>query len=126
MRSWRAVWSAEAGTTDPEAPFGIVMLADSTDEGWGCNVQQMHWAQVGVKGLSVHYSRAEKTRARGVKKTRRREVVERSSRREKREERREKAAPARERRERESLGRFLLVAVYLTGFSFKLVLVHSA
>ena len=28
--NWRALWSAEAGTTDPEAPFGIVVLADST------------------------------------------------------------------------------------------------
>lgn len=24
-----------------DAPFGIVTLADSTDEGWGCNVPQV-------------------------------------------------------------------------------------
>jgi len=52
IQSWRAAWSVEAQTTSPTAPFGIVMLADSTDEGWGCNVPQMHWAQTGNIGFA--------------------------------------------------------------------------
>jgi len=31
IQNWREVWSAEPGTTDPQAPFGIVVLADSSD-----------------------------------------------------------------------------------------------
>lgn len=50
--AWRAAWSATAGTTAPLAPFGIVMLADSTDEGWGANVPQMHWAQTANVGYA--------------------------------------------------------------------------
>ena len=38
-------------TTSPTAPFGIVQLADGTDEGWGCNVRQMHWAESGNYGV---------------------------------------------------------------------------
>ena len=34
-------------TTAENAPFGIVQLADATDEGWGCNIRQMHWAETG-------------------------------------------------------------------------------
>lgn len=49
INNWRAVWSAGSGT-DPMAPFGIVTLADSTDEGMGCNVPQMHWAQTANVG----------------------------------------------------------------------------
>ncbi len=49
--AWRTAWSAEPGTTAPLAPFGIVLLADSTDEGWGSNVPQMHWAQTGNAGV---------------------------------------------------------------------------
>ena len=40
--SWRDAWSVVPGSTAADAGFGIVMLADSTDEGWGCNVPQMH------------------------------------------------------------------------------------
>ena len=40
------------GTTNPQAPFGIVMVADSTDEGWGCNVPQMNWAQTANHGVA--------------------------------------------------------------------------
>ena len=52
ISNWREIWAAEAGTTDPEAPFGIVLLADSTDEGWGSNVPQMHWAQTANMGVA--------------------------------------------------------------------------
>ena len=52
IENWRRVWSAQTGTTDPNAPFGIVQLADSTDEGWGCNVPQMHWAQTANVGYA--------------------------------------------------------------------------
>lgn len=52
VRNWREIWSAEVGTTDPVAPFGIVLLADSTDEGWGANVPQMHWAQTANTGFA--------------------------------------------------------------------------
>ena len=50
--AWRTAWGATPGTTDPVAPFGIVQLADSTDEGWGCNVPQMHWAQTANVGFA--------------------------------------------------------------------------
>jgi hypothetical protein len=33
IQAWRAAWSVEGGTTPADAPFGIVMLADSSDEG---------------------------------------------------------------------------------------------
>ena len=33
MASWRAAWSSVPDTTSPTAPFGIVQLADGTDEG---------------------------------------------------------------------------------------------
>ena len=52
IAEWRAAWSAEPGTTSPDAPFGIVLLADSTDEGWGSNVPQMHWAQTANHGVA--------------------------------------------------------------------------
>ena len=51
MRSWRAVWSSTPGTTSADAPFGVVTLADATDEGWGCNMLQMHWAETGNVGF---------------------------------------------------------------------------
>eukprot|EP01062_Namystynia_karyoxenos_P033708 TRINITY_DN24775_c0_g1_i1.p1 TRINITY_DN24775_c0_g1~~TRINITY_DN24775_c0_g1_i1.p1 ORF type:complete len:694 (+),score=180.72 TRINITY_DN24775_c0_g1_i1:72-2084(+) len=52
VSAWRRVWSAEPGTTPSDAPFGYVMLADSTDEGWGANVPQMHWAQTANMGVA--------------------------------------------------------------------------
>lgn len=52
ISNWRHMWSIEPGTTDSEAPFGIVVLADSTDEGWGSNVPQMHWAQSANHGVA--------------------------------------------------------------------------
>ena len=41
MASWRAAWSMVPNTTPTTAPYGIVQLADATDEGWGCNMRQM-------------------------------------------------------------------------------------
>ena len=51
LLSWRSAWSIVPHTTDPNAPFGIVQLADGTDEGWGCNIRQMHWAETGNYGV---------------------------------------------------------------------------
>lgn len=34
IANWRKMWSQVPGTTRPAAPFGVVMIADSTDEGW--------------------------------------------------------------------------------------------
>jgi hypothetical protein len=51
INSWGAAWSAVPNTTPPDAPFGIVTLADATDEGWGCNIRQMHWAETGNYGV---------------------------------------------------------------------------
>lgn len=33
IKGWRSVWSTVPGTTDPQAPFGIVTLASSGSEG---------------------------------------------------------------------------------------------
>ena len=52
ISSWRKVWSAEPGTTDPLAPFGLVSLADGTDEGYGINMRQFRWAQTANYGPS--------------------------------------------------------------------------
>ena len=51
MQSWRSAWSVVPDTTPHDAPFGIVTLADATDEGWGCNMEQMHWAETGNYGV---------------------------------------------------------------------------
>ena len=51
VSSWRKVWSATPGTTDPEAPFGIASLADGTDEGFGVNMRGFRWAQTGGYGV---------------------------------------------------------------------------
>ena len=50
IAQWRAVWSAVPGTTDPLAPFGLVSLADGTDEAWGVNMAGLHWAQTASYG----------------------------------------------------------------------------
>lgn len=50
VSSWRKVWSATPGTTDPLAPFGIVSLADGTDEGFGGNMRGFRWAQTAGYG----------------------------------------------------------------------------
>ena len=50
VSSWRKVWSATPGTTDPLAPFGIASLADGTDEGFGVNMRAFRWAQTANYG----------------------------------------------------------------------------
>ena len=42
---WRAMWSVVPGTTDPMAPFGVITIADGTEEGNGLNVYGLHWSQ---------------------------------------------------------------------------------
>eukprot|EP00729_Bicosta_minor_P014162 gene14162-23573_t len=44
VSSWRALWSQTPGTTDPNAPFGVVTLASSGSEG-GADIRQMGIAQ---------------------------------------------------------------------------------
>ena len=51
VASWRKVWSAVPGTPDPTAPFGIVSLADGTDEGFGINMRQFRWSQTANYGV---------------------------------------------------------------------------
>ena len=46
IASWRKTWSAVPGTTDPLAPFGLVSLADGTDEGFGINMRQFRWVKL--------------------------------------------------------------------------------
>ena len=48
---WRAAWSAEKGTTDPNAPFGLVVLPGSGSEG-GPNMGAMNWAQTANYGVT--------------------------------------------------------------------------
>eukprot|EP01060_Flectonema_neradi_P039110 TRINITY_DN848_c0_g1_i2.p1 TRINITY_DN848_c0_g1~~TRINITY_DN848_c0_g1_i2.p1 ORF type:complete len:656 (+),score=152.97 TRINITY_DN848_c0_g1_i2:44-2011(+) len=51
VKSWRAIWSVEEGTTSPDAPFGIVSLAAGGYEGHGYNMARMRWAQTGNYGV---------------------------------------------------------------------------
>eukprot|EP00937_MAST-01D_sp_MAST-1D-sp2_P001167 g1167.t1 len=44
VAEWRRLWSAEPGTTAPDAPFGLVTLAPSGGEG-GASIGTMRWAQ---------------------------------------------------------------------------------
>lgn len=50
VQSWRTKWSLVPGTTDPDAPFGIVTLASSGSEG-GPNMGAMRWSQTGNYGV---------------------------------------------------------------------------
>lgn len=50
VNSWRQVWSQTPGTTHPMAPFGIVSLADGTDESFGVNMRSFRWAQTANYG----------------------------------------------------------------------------
>lgn len=50
IRHWRSVWSAEPGTTDPNAPFGLVALPGSGSEG-GPNMGAMNLAQTASYGV---------------------------------------------------------------------------
>ena len=50
VQGWRKVWSETPGTTSPDAPFGIVTLADSGGEGNG-GMGPMHLAQTAGHGV---------------------------------------------------------------------------
>lgn len=50
VRDWRAVWSANAGTTDPLAPFGIATLAKGGSEGHSAGMANMRWSQTANYG----------------------------------------------------------------------------
>merc|ERR1711918_340430 len=50
VRSWRQQWSAEMGTTDPSAPFGVVTLASGGSEG-GSDIGGMRWSQTANYGV---------------------------------------------------------------------------
>jgi hypothetical protein len=48
---WRKTWSAEPGTTDPLAPFGIITLASGGSEG-GSDIGGMRWSQTANFGVN--------------------------------------------------------------------------
>jgi hypothetical protein len=50
VSEWRALWSKTPGTTDPLAPFGVVTLAASGNEG-GANLGSMRLAQTAGYGV---------------------------------------------------------------------------
>lgn len=50
IEGWRSRWSAVPNTTDPLAPFGLVTLASSGNEG-GPNMGAMRWAQTANAGV---------------------------------------------------------------------------
>eukprot|EP01062_Namystynia_karyoxenos_P063041 TRINITY_DN5586_c1_g1_i8.p1 TRINITY_DN5586_c1_g1~~TRINITY_DN5586_c1_g1_i8.p1 ORF type:complete len:836 (+),score=174.70 TRINITY_DN5586_c1_g1_i8:78-2585(+) len=50
VREWRGAWSAQHGTTDPLAPFGVVTLAGGTSEGNGEHMAAFRWSQTGNYG----------------------------------------------------------------------------
>lgn len=56
ISQWRSVWSIVPGTTDASFPFGLVTLADGTDEGHGSNMANFRYAQ--TMGLGVLPARA--------------------------------------------------------------------
>ena len=49
IEAWREAWSSTPGTTDPQAPFGLVTLAPSGGEG-GFDMSAMRWAQTANYG----------------------------------------------------------------------------
>eukprot|EP00038_Savillea_parva_P025920 m.50173 g.50173 ORF g.50173 m.50173 type:complete len:698 (-) comp7211_c0_seq2:133-2226(-) len=51
VAQWRTLWSATPGTTDPNAPFGLVTLAPSGGEG-GQSMGAMRWAQTASHGVA--------------------------------------------------------------------------
>jgi len=51
VAQWRSLWSVVAGTTDALVPFGFVSIADGTEEGWGLNSANLHWAQTANYGV---------------------------------------------------------------------------
>ncbi len=51
VKQWRGLWSVTAGTTEAEAPFGLVTLAPSGTEG-GSDIGTMRWAQTASYGMA--------------------------------------------------------------------------
>lgn len=51
IRGWREVWSETPGTTDPNAPFGVVTLASSGAEGADAAMGAMRIAQTAGYGV---------------------------------------------------------------------------
>ncbi len=51
VKQWRMLWSATAGTTEADAPFGFVTLAPSGGEG-GSDIGTMRWAQTASYGVA--------------------------------------------------------------------------
>ena len=51
VSAWREIWSAEEGTTDPTAPFGVVTIAPSGAEGAGYHLSAFRWAQTANYGV---------------------------------------------------------------------------
>lgn len=51
VNQWRQLWSQNAGTTDPNAPFGLVTLPGSGGEG-GASIGTMRWAQTANFGTT--------------------------------------------------------------------------
>lgn len=51
VKTWRSLWSAEEGTTSPQAPFGLVTLAPGGGEGAGINIAPMRHAQTASYGV---------------------------------------------------------------------------
>ena len=51
VAAWRDIWSAEEGTTDPTAPFGVVTIAPSGAEGAGNHLSAFRWAQTANYGV---------------------------------------------------------------------------
>ena len=45
IKGWREIWSQTPGTTDPQAPFGVVTLASSGAEGADSEMGTMRIAQ---------------------------------------------------------------------------------
>ena len=50
VRAYRALWSAEPGTTPPSAPFGIATLAAGGNEGSAKAMAGIRWSQTGNYG----------------------------------------------------------------------------
>jgi hypothetical protein len=50
IAAWRKVWSAVPGTTDPNAPFGLVTLSTDDSEG-AADMASFRWAQQGSYGV---------------------------------------------------------------------------
>ena len=52
VREYRALWSAQAGTTSPTTPFGIFTLHSGASEGAGKNMAGIRWSQTANYGTA--------------------------------------------------------------------------